>query len=159
MKGKYIYVILAALLAGCGVLNPYDGEFQCERGKDYGKCISTAEAYKESLRGGRDAIGDADATVLYRKDESGEMVPVAASQSQYKTAEYIKMRQLVEAPVSPVVVPPVVLRTLIAGYKTGSAVYSPRFIHYFANDPQFLMGEELPDNQFNGRRTIYPNGK
>lgn len=161
MKVKHIAALAASLslLSGCSIFNPYDSEFQCERGKDYGKCISISEAYKDSLKGGQELADEAGAPVLYRKDEEGKLIPVEVNKSQFKKAEYSKMRQLVEAPVSPVVVPPIVLRTLITGYKTAGAVYSPRYIHFFAAEPTFLLGEEVPESGYTGRRTIYPNGK
>jgi conjugal transfer pilus assembly protein TraV len=145
-------IILGLAVSGCSILAPYDQKFMCEATDDYGRCIGVEQAYNEAIGGRVDpsattAMGpglqEADGTTGYQPAGSPQMELSAARQA-YKAAEYREMQKLIEQPVTPMVKPPKVLRTLIVAYPDGTTtLYSPRFIWYFAHDGRFVIGDYL----------------
>lgn len=118
-----IAATLAASLSGCALFNPYDSEFMCSATDDYGRCVDddTAQA--------QDDARHAEETRAY---------------SAYKDSEYREMRKLLEQPVTPLVKPPKVLRTLITAYPSNDrTLYTPRYVFFFADEGQFVIGDYL----------------
>jgi conjugal transfer pilus assembly protein TraV len=160
----------SALVTGCSLFAPYDSEFQCQRNRDYGKCTDVQGAYTEALGG--------DATpehpVTDPKDKSGkrrehaegetdrsreDQVIGRAAISRYKAAEYNEMAGLIEKPVTPVVAPPKVLRTLVVAYSTSEkTLFLPRYVYFFASDANFVVGDYLNAEGASDASTVYPNG-
>jgi len=66
------------------------------------------------------------------------------------------MAGLIEAPVTPLVKAPTVLRTLVVSYTAERTLFMPRYVYYFADEARFVMGETL--NATGSLRTVYPNG-
>lgn len=151
MKRSSAMALAATFLAGCS-LNPYEGEFMCEKNRDFGKCVSVDEAYDEATKGSH--------TVEYERvyiDKDGNVIKQPSERSQYKASEYRELKSLVEMPITPVVAPPRVLRTLITGYSTETSLFSPRYIHYFASEPKFVIGDEMGVTK--KQKRLYPNGR
>lgn len=74
----------------------------------------------------------------------------------YREMQYREMAGLIEAPVTPLVKAPTVLRTLVVSYTAERTLFMPRYVYYFADEARFVMGETL--NAAGSLRTVYPNG-
>ncbi|MDO9567197.1 MAG: TraV family lipoprotein [Candidatus Desulfaltia sp.] len=144
----FFLVMLAALLfltTGCGkVFNPYNSEFQCPSA-DEGKCVSIPDAYETSISG---------ENPLLRPASSEKTLPSAGSSEadsakyNYLNKKYEKITALIGNPVTPVVVPPDVVRVLLLSY-TGedNDLFGYRYIYFFASKPKWLLssGSEVQE--------------
>ena len=159
----------ALSLAGCSIFVPYDSEFSCPGTTDYGKCLSVEGAYSEALGGAVEADAVASEDVAGDKAKSkekpksrvaGESQALGrAAVNRYKAAEYAELAKAIESPITPMVLPPKVLRTLVIAYATGEkTLYMPRYVYFFANDGAFVLGDYLSREKAEGDRTFYPNG-
>lgn len=61
----------------------------------------------------------------------------------YRSAEYRELAALIEQPITPVVRPPQVLRTLIVPYSSGDSLFMPRYVYFFADEARFVLGDYL----------------
>lgn len=164
MKLCIVSVVAAGLLAGCSIFVPFESEFSCTADRNYGKCTDVNGAYSEALGGTLDVehVGEDDVAKHKKKDrKQGKNAADAPASpegfSRYKQAEYDELAKLIEAPVTPVVKPPEVLRTLVVAYATGEkTLYMPRYIFYFASDAGFVMGDYLSNEQ-PPAPMLYPN--
>lgn len=167
MKMKRSLLLGAALaplvLSGCSLFVPFDSEFMCPGTTDYGKCTDVQGAYSDALGGELPAD---EAIAKDRKRDKNDRPPEPRSRSvaranvnRYKAAEYAELAKVIEDPVTPLVQPPKILRTLIVAYATGEkTLYMPRYVFYFANDGTFVYGDYLNAEKPMGGQTIYPNG-
>lgn len=151
-------------LSGCALFVPFESEFMCEATNEYGQCITVEGAYDQAL-GGKQPEGKAPKPSKKRKgkdkgEAEDEPAPDAEAYSRYRAAEYDRMSALMEGPVTPLVRPPKVLRTLVVAYSEADrTLYSPRFIFYFADEGGFVFGDYLNAVEDQSSRTLYPNGK
>jgi conjugal transfer pilus assembly protein TraV len=152
MKLAKISLLLlgSSVLAGCNVL-PYHNDFACKLEDGYGKCISSDDAYTEATTGVD--MGHAITEDGVADDPKGSAAkPAANSQAaasksdpsyqQYRDRVYQQMAQLVEAPQTPVVRQPTVVRTLILSYSPGlddQTAYMPRYVFTMLNGPKFVL--------------------
>ena len=142
----YLFFIFALALSGCaGVMNPYHGSFQCPHFKN-GRCVSVEDAYKESTgqyhdlwKEGTSAGGGADNDGQIQ--EAGRKKSIA---NEYQSALYGRMAGLLKSPVSPMVVPPQVMRVLILPY-TGkdNELYMARYVYLFLSGPRWLLNDAV----------------
>jgi conjugal transfer pilus assembly protein TraV len=171
MKKISLIVASTVMLGGCF---PYDTKFMCEKNADYGRCTSMQGAYEDAVSGkGDSSQPQADTDHQDHGDDSQDKDPKADKPSaanvssnnrnRYKDAEYRQMRALIDSPVTPVVMPPKVLRTLVVAYSTDSSqslpntLYLPRYVFYIADESHFVLGDflnQVPDVS----PTLYPNG-
>ena len=159
---------MLASLSACSILAPYDSEFQCERSRDFGKCTDVAGAYSEALGGEGDARQGGDSKKKSqdkaRNDEraaskAADPALARANITRYKAAEYGELASIIEQPVTPIVAPPKLLRTLVVAYATPEkTLYLPRYVYYFVTDGNFVLGDYLNAEKPGGATTIYPNG-
>lgn len=139
--------ILAAAIAcglgGCAVFSPYDSEFMCSATDDHGRCVDVDGAYAEAVAGRRNPRGRDS----QHADPDAEVEPAAreaAAYSAYRESEYREMRSLLDQPVTPLVKPPKVLRTLITAYPSSDrTLYTPRYVFWFADEGAFVIGDYL----------------
>lgn len=145
---KLLLVSAVGLLSGCSIFTPYDSEFMCSATDDYGRCVDVNGAYNEALAGsknpprrkGKTPVDDEAAAAA----DAAQQASQAASYSAYKDSEYREMRKLLDQPVTPLVKPPKVLRTLITAYPSSQrTLYTPRYVFYFADEGQFVLGDYL----------------
>lgn len=153
MKLAKITLLLlgSSVLAGCSVL-PYHSDFACKLEDGYGKCISSDDAYTEATTGVD--MGHAITEDGVADDPKGSAAKAAAtnpaaatsksdpSYQQYRDRVYQQMAQLVEAPQTPVVRQPTVVRTLIMSYSPGlddQTAYMPRYVFTMLNGPKFVL--------------------
>ncbi|MEO8755268.1 MAG: TraV family lipoprotein, partial [Casimicrobiaceae bacterium] len=85
-----------------------------------------------------------------------EVFAPADGDERLREARYRELAGLIENPVTPLVQPPKVLRTLIVSYSAGDALYMPRYVYYIAEDAKFVLGDYLQNSP--AERTMYPNG-
>jgi len=148
------FLSVSAVLAGCSIFAPYDSKFMCERARDYGSCQNVSEAYDSATgatKPGQMAFSHAKTGSPERSKDSADkekgdraIAAEPSSRNRYKEAEYAEMAKLLEQPVTPMLVPPKELRTLVVAYATGDkAVYMPRYIYYVVSEGHFVMGDYL----------------
>ena len=143
--------LTTTVFGACSLLAPYDQTFMCSSTDDYGRCIGVEQAYDEAIGGAAPAPAVTATTLDPAEREVGYAPPPAtfgatldSARNSYKAAEYREMQKLIEQPVTPLVKPPKVLRTLIVAYPAGTTtLFSPRYIWYFANDGRFVIGDYL----------------
>ena len=125
---------------GNAVLNPYESEFSCKKVAGTGKCASTPEAYEEALAA--DLLSD-------RKDAAANpggvgQAPMGAAESAFREAQFNKMTKLVKAPVTPIVVPPTVVRILFLPHQgEDDSLNMPQFVYTMMDKPRFILGDYL----------------
>ncbi|HHR0220987.1 TPA: TraV family lipoprotein [Escherichia coli] len=152
MKLAKISLLLlgSSILSGCSLL-PYHNDFACKLENGYGKCISSDDAYTEATTGvdmghaitedgvADDPKGSAAKTAATNQAASTKADP---SYQLYRDRVYKQMAQLVEAPQTPVVRQPTVVRTLILSYSPGlddQTAYMPRYVFTMLNGPKFVL--------------------
>lgn len=152
---------------GCAIFAPYDSKFQCERSRDFGKCTDVAGAYSDALGGVEDSgvgsrgnVRRREKSVEERAEPLGGDPGVArANITRYKAAEYGELASIIEQPITPVVAPPKLLRTLVVAYATPEkTLYLPRYVYYFVSEGNFLLGDYLNAEVPDGAAVMYPNG-
>jgi len=180
-KRSFALALVLGSLAGCKALVPYDSQFACAKSQDYGKCMDVQSAYEDAVAAepgtvSRDKAGAKAPKLDYRRmpvasersgakgktkiAPTGRVTPVAYTpenaMSRYRDAQFREISSLIENPVTPLVKPPKVLRTLIVSYSAGNSLYMPRFVYYIAEDAKFILGDYLKGGQDD--RTLFPNG-
>ena len=140
MRKIVVFLTVSALLGlyGCGhVFNPYSSSFQCPEPYK-GACVDTKTAYNRSLH-------DKDKPQKKKKKHSkGQVAQVEKKtptpEDVYRKDLYTKLSGLIEAPRTPVVVPPDVGRALILSY-TGddNTLFSYRYVYFFLNEPRWVL--------------------
>ena len=152
MKLAKISLLLlgSSILSGCSLL-PYHNDFAYKLEDGYGKCISSDDAYTEATTGvdmghaitedgvADDPKGSAAKTAATNQAASTKADP---SYQLYRDRVYKQMAQLVEAPQTPVVRQPTVVRTLILSYSPGlddQTAYMPRYVFTMLNGPKFVL--------------------
>jgi conjugal transfer pilus assembly protein TraV len=179
-----VAALLALGLAGCKTLVPYESTFMCEKSRDFGRCMDVQQAYEDAL-GAAPANpaqlqpGAKEPEFRYKganaakpTKRSGAQPALGGAGSQeprllrttltlspeelYRDREYRELAGLIEQPVTPVVKPPKVLRTLIVSYTAGESLYMPRYVYYFADEARFVLGDYLsPKDEV---KQVFPNG-
>lgn len=148
MKRRFLIVLPFVLLAlsGCSVFSPYNSEFQCTS-PDKGKCVSVQQAYEESLKKGP-SVKDkkfhdvVDSSVNEEKGKDQRNKKFSAEES-YKESLQREMARLIDKPVTPVVIPPKVMRILVLPYPDKSLLYMPRYIYIMTDKPRWVLGDYL----------------
>ena len=143
------------LTTGCAkVFNPYNSEFQCPSA-DEGKCMSVPDAYETSISG-KSPLNKSCKEKLKRSQSSvsektlPDTVGSEADSLKYNylSKKYEKITALIGNPVTPVVVPPDVVRVLLLSY-TGedNDLFGYRYIYFFASKPKWLLssGSEVQE--------------
>ncbi len=157
-KAGLIFV-LSVFLSGCGTLMPYKTEFQC-KSPDKGKCATVKAAYDESKEnhGDDDAGGKSNEEKKEEKrdekkdggkDSGAEKtgarknIPTASAKDVYRDNLQKELSGLLEAPVTPVIIPPKVMRVLIFPYPDKTLLYMPRYIYMMIDEPEWVIGNYL----------------
>ncbi len=129
------------VLSGCSWLVPYDEEFSCKLKDNYGKCVSVEQAYEEAVSG-EDIYPD----MGKGKDESAGKKAVKSPYTQYRSALYQELKELVDDPETPMLRPAKTIRTLIIPYSAKNqkkTLYGTRYVYSIIDDPVFVLGEYL----------------
>jgi conjugal transfer pilus assembly protein TraV len=177
---KFALMLVVSLLGGCKALVPYDSKFACEGTQDYGRCMDVSTAYEDALNTSddvqrRDKSGKnapkwdyrgssakgavSSPTLQRRRATSAKVTQIAfvprSTEEMYRQSQYRELAGLIEEPVTPIVQPPKVLRTLIVSYSAGDSLYMPRFVYYLADEAKFVLGDYLRGE--GAAKTVYPN--
>lgn len=115
-----------------------------------GKCINIEQAYDEAKSG--EVIYphfDVDGKYSKKKPQSasnsGAVIQPRSSYSNYKSAEYDELSKLITSPLTPVVRPPKIIKTLVIAYRQGqgksSILYMPRYVFSILEESDFVMGD------------------
>ena len=135
----YFLLFLAFALAGCaGAMNPYSSSFSCPNFKN-GRCVSVEDAYKDST--------DGKYQDLWKESGAGKSKKEKAAPTQvdlYQSALYGRLNGLLQSPVSPMVVPPQVMRVLVLPYTgTDDELYMERYVYLFLSGPRWLLNDAV----------------
>lgn len=144
-----LLIMGASFLAGCSLV-PYHNDFACKLEDGYGKCISSDDAYTEATTGmdmghaiTEDGVADdPKASAAKAASTKAAAVKPDANYQGYRDRVYQQMSKLVDAPQTPVVRQPTVVRTLILSYSPGlddQTAYMPRYVFTMLNGPKFVL--------------------
>lgn len=141
MKCGVLCAVLAAL-SGCSFLLPYKSSFQCSE-TDKGKCVSMKSAYEESISGEQSKKegkgGECAKCGKKSKNKEEPGITKQAPQDLYRENLYIEMAGLIKDPVTPLVVPPKVIRALVLPYPDGEKFYMPRYVFIMVDKPAWVL--------------------
>ena len=118
------------LVSGCAgvkdAVNPYEENFHCKAKDSDGKCLDTPTAYKEArLPGG----------------QLSEATP-NTSQIEAQNSRYKALTDLLEAPETPVLNPPKILRVLLLPYKgENNELFMTRYAYLEIEPSQWVLTE------------------
>ena len=160
--------MMFSVVSGCSLL-PYENKFSCSRTDKYGKCISMEGAYKESVTG--ESQGDYLVPASKQKGSgkkrqsgndnvSGADGNEQSEYTQYQVESFRKMKGLLKSPKTPVLRPPVTVRTLVLSYSDRnrkSRLYMPRYVYSIIQDPQWVMGSYLDRKSVNRDYNMLPS--
>ena len=107
-------------------MNPYEENFHCKAKDSDGKCLDTPTAYKEArLPGG----------------QLSEATP-NTSQIEAQNSRYKALTDLLEAPETPVLNPPKILRVLLLPYKgENNELFMTRYAYLEIEPSQWVLTE------------------
>ena len=161
-------VVISLFLTACSTLIPYEENFACRNRDNLGKCIDVEKAYDEAAEDihryphfDEKAKGTtAPEPGAYPGSSTGQPNSVTGAFHTYKEREYNELAALIEQPVTPMVKPPRVIRTLIFPYvgrqdDTNGYLYMPRYVYSILEEKQWVIGnylrgtEGLTDNLVN----------
>jgi conjugal transfer pilus assembly protein TraV len=147
----------ALLLQACSMF-PYDSHYLCEKTDDYGRCTSVQGAYADAT------VGTPQKTAVHTGDPSKTSAAAAptsadpsAPEQGYRAAEYTALAQMLDAPVTPILAPAKVLRTLVLAYQADGSLYMPRYVFTVVSAPHFVFGRGA-GRPAPGEPMLYPNG-
>jgi len=119
-----------ALVSGCAgvkdAVNPYEENFRCKAKDSEGKCLDTPTAYKEA------------------RLPDGQMNEAASNTSQVEAqnSRYKALTDLLEAPETPVLNPPKILRVLLLPYKgENNELFMTRYAYLEIEPSQWVLTE------------------
>ena len=114
---------IVSLLSGCTVMNPYEEDFKCQMTSE-GKCVDVETAYYTS------------------KESEGKST--GATHDDYEHDLYGRITDLLQAPSTPVVVPPKVMRVLLLPYEgKENELYMLRYAYIFVDRPHWVLSSPL----------------
>ncbi|AXE71561.1 TraV family lipoprotein (plasmid) [Escherichia coli] len=145
-----LLMITSFVLTGCSIL-PYHNDFACKLEDGYGKCISSDDAYTEATTGSDMGHAITEDGVQNDPKESAaknaavadtSRAPATPAYTSYRDRVYEQTAKLIDAPQTPVVRQPTVVRTLILSYSPGldeQTAYMPRYVFTMLNGPKFVL--------------------
>ncbi len=125
-----VCLTVLALVSGCAgvkdVVNPYEENFRCKAKDSDGKCLDTPTAYREAR------LPDGQAS-----EAASNASQVEAQNSRYKA-----VADLLEAPETPVLNPPKILRVLLLPYKgENNELFMTRYAYLEIEPSQWVLTE------------------
>ena len=130
MKQLLAVIVILFCVSGCAqvkdAVNPYEENFRCKAKDSDGKCLDTPTAYKEArLPGG----------------QLSEATP-NTSQIEAQNSRYKALTDLLEAPETPVLNPPKILRVLLLPYKgENNELFMTRYAYLEIEPSQWVLTE------------------
>lgn len=154
-----LLVALAGATTGCGVLNPYKAEFSCADGSFNGNCESVEDAYHDSVKGIDARQADPrwrekrqewekknkDLVELRKKADAGSADYHEAI--GYRAMLFNEMKGALQAPETPLLVPPTPIRILVldsVGGEDGALYTSPHYAWVILDKPKWSL-KKIPE--------------
>jgi conjugal transfer pilus assembly protein TraV len=131
MKQLLTSVLVLLCVSGCAgvkdAVNPYEENFRCKAKDSEGKCLDTPTAYREArLPDGQDI----------------ETNSINTSQVEAQNSRYKALTDLLEAPETPVLNPPKILRVLLLPYKgENNELFITRYAYLEIEPSQWVLTE------------------
>ena len=129
MKQLLAVIVILFCVSGCAqvkdAVNPYEENFRCKAKDSEGKCLDTQSAYKEARL--PDGLGGENSN---------------ASQIKAQNGRYKALTDLLEAPETPVLDPPKILRVLLLPYKgENNELFMTRYAYLEIEPSQWVLTE------------------
>jgi conjugal transfer pilus assembly protein TraV len=164
---RRLLMLIAAIapLSGCAtigsMMSPYSEKFSCKN-SDHGQCIHPEKAYEDAVAGRRprsDPAVTRDRKLL--RDPGGmqaDGISAAGASAQgggktmpgayagYRDSVYRELQGLIDQPVTPMLKPSQVVRTLILPYadrQRPDRLYMPRYVYSILERPSWVVGGYL----------------
>lgn len=131
MKQLLVSILILLCVSGCArvkdAVNPYEENFRCKAKDSDGQCLDTPTAYREArLPDGQDI----------------EKNPINISQIEAQNSRYKALTDLLEAPETPVLNPPKILRVLLLPYKgENNELFMTRYAYLEIEPSQWVLTE------------------
>jgi conjugal transfer pilus assembly protein TraV len=130
MKQLLTGILILLCISGCAgvkdAVNPYEENFRCKAKDSDGKCLDTPTAYKEAR------LPDG---------QLSEATP-NTSQIEAQNSRYKALTDLLEAPETPVLNPPKILRVLLLPYKgENNELFMTRYAYLEIEPSQWVLTE------------------
>ena len=130
MKRLCICLLVLTLVSGCAsvkdAVNPYEENFKCRAKDSEGKCVDTPSAYKEARL----------------PDNQNTNSSTSTSQIEAQNSRYKMLADLLEAPETPVLNPPRILRVLLLPYKgENNELFMTRYAYLEIEPAQWVLTE------------------
>ena len=130
MKRLCICLLVLSLVSGCAsvkdAVNPYEENFKCRAKDSEGKCVDTPSAYKEARL----------------PDNQNTNSSTSTSQIEAQNSRYKMLADLLEAPETPVLNPPRILRVLLLPYKgENNELFMTRYAYLEIEPSQWVLTE------------------
>ncbi|WP_319587931.1 TraV family lipoprotein [uncultured Desulfobulbus sp.] len=125
------YLAALVLVSGCAgvkdAVNPYEENFRCKARDSEGKCLDTPTAYKEARLPDNQGI---------------ETNSINISQIEAQNSRYKALTDLLEAPETPVLNPPKILRVLLLPYRgENNELFMTRYAYLEIEPSQWALTE------------------
>ena len=129
MKQLLAVIVILFCVSGCAqvkdAVNPYEENFRCKAKDSEGQCLDTQAAYKEARL--PDGQGD----------ENSNTSQIEAQNSRYKA-----LTDVLEAPETPVLDPPKIMRVLLLPYKgENNELFMTRYAYLEIEPSQWVLTE------------------
>ncbi|WP_306549141.1 TraV family lipoprotein [Desulfobulbus sp.] len=135
MKQLLASILILLCVSGCAgvkdAVNPYEENFRCKAKDSEGKCLDTPTAYKEA------------------RLPDGQVSEAASNTSQVEAqnSRYKALADLLEAPETPVLNPPKILRVLLLPYKgENNELFMTRYAYLEIEPSQWVLTEVSEKN-------------
>ncbi len=130
MKQLLAGILILLYASGCAgvkdAVNPYEENFRCKAKDSEGKCLDTPTAYKEARL----------------PDGQTNEATSNASQIEAQNSRYNAVTDLLEAPETPVLNPPKILRVLLLPYKgENNELFMTRYAYLEIEPSQWVLTE------------------
>ncbi len=130
MKQLLAGILILLYASGCAgvkdAVNPYEENFRCKAKDSDGKCLDTPTAYKEARL----------------PDGQTNEATSNASQIEAQNSRYKALADLLEAPETPVLNPPKILRVLLLPYKgENNELFMTRYAYLEIEPSQWVLTE------------------
>ena len=130
MKQLLTGILILLCVSGCAgvkdAVNPYEENFHCKAKDSDGKCMDTPTAYKEAR------LPDG---------QLSEATP-NTSQIEAQNSRYKALTDLLEAPETPVLNPPKILRVLLLPYKgENNELFMTRYAYLEIEPSEWVLTE------------------
>jgi len=130
MKQLLASILILLCVSGCAgvknAVNPYEENFRCKAKDSEGKCLDTPTAYREA------------------RIPDGQLSEAASNTSQIEAqnSRYKALTDLLEAPETPVLNPPKILRVLLLPYKgENNELFMTRYAYLEIEPSQWVLTE------------------